>query len=196
MIQQLDLARHPVEVAPDLIGWTLVHRKRNRVTAGRIVEVEAYGGRAEDDCAHSFRGPSPRNRVMFGPPGRLYVYFTYGMHYCANVVAHAVGAPGGAVLLRALEPTDGVDLMRKRRGLSDERLLCSGPARLVEAMGLGRADNGRAIGTSTLWLEDRRGPTPEVATGPRIGVRCEAAGRPWRFVESGSRWLSKPLAGS
>jgi DNA-3-methyladenine glycosylase len=164
--------------------------KAGRRTAGRIVEVEAYSGAGEDDCSHSHRGRTPRNAVMFGPPGRLYVYFTYGMHYCANIVAHEPGT-AGAVLLRALEPIEGLDLMRRRRRVVDDRLLCSGPARLVEAMGFGRSDNGRRVGTSRLYLE--AGTVSDVVATPRIGVRCHAANHLWRFCDAGSAWLSRPL---
>ncbi len=193
MTEAIDLARDPVDVARDLIGCVLVHDKGGRVTAGRIVETEAYGGKGQDACSHCFRGPTPRNEVMFGPPSRLYVYFTYGMHYCTNIVAHEPGALGGAVLLRALEPVEGIDLMAKRRGLMKETLLCAGPARLAVAMGFGRADNGRRIGTKRLRIEARSGPASEIAVGTRIGVNCADAGRRWRFGEAGSAWLSKPF---
>ncbi len=189
----IDLNRAPFDVARDLLGLTLIHVKGGRQTSGRIVEVEAYGGQGEDDCAHAHRGKTLRNSVMFGPPGRLYVYFTYGMHHCANIVAYEPGAKGGAVLLRALEPLSGIEFMRKRRRRQDLVDLCSGPAKLVEAMGLRRADDGRRIGTSTLWLEGESAPEASIVSGPRIGVRCSAADRPWRVGVTDSVWLSKPF---
>ena len=117
------------DAAPGLIGWTLLLDG----VGGRIVEVEAYA--ADDPASHSYRGRTPRTEVMFGPPGRLYVYRSYGLHWCANVVCEEDGR-GAAVLLRALEPTHGIDLIRARRGLDDPRLLCAGPGRLTQALGL------------------------------------------------------------
>lgn len=188
----LDLVRESVEVAPELVGLVLVHVKGSRTTAGRIVECEAYGSVGEDSCSHTYRGRTPRNAVMFGPAGRLYVYFTYGMHYCANIVAHPPGRTG-AVLLRALEPVEGIDLMRRRRGRNTaDKHLCAGPARLVVAMGLGRADNGRRLDTGRLHLVDD-GCRPDVARSLRVGVSCEHAHLRWRFGVAGSPWLSRPL---
>lgn len=186
----VDLSRPPHEVAPDLLGCVLVHVKNGRLASGRIVEVEAYAGQGADDCSHAHRSETRRNRTMYGPPGRLYVYFTYGMHWCANVVAHPAGE-AGAVLLRALEPIEGVELMRRRRRVEDERLLCSGPARLTQALGIGGRDDGRPLVSKNLCLLP--GEKPEhVVAGPRVGVRGEAASRPWRFCEEGSVWLSRP----
>ncbi len=191
-MQSLFELEAPVEeVAPRLVGNILVHTKNGRTTAGRIVEVEAYGGQGEDTCSHANRGPTPRNTVMFGPVGRLYVYFTYGMHYMANVVVHPKGV-AGAVLLRALEPLEGIDLMQRRRRLSDPKLLCSGPARLVQAMGFGRADNGRRFGTTRLIIEPD-GWQGDIAIDTRIGVNGPDASRPWRFCAAGSPWLSRPI---
>lgn len=190
----VDLDREGFEVAPDLVGLVLVHDKGGRVTAGRIVECEAYGSVGEDSCSHTFRGRTPRNAVMFGPPGRLYVYFTYGMHHCANIVAHPRGRTG-AVLLRALEPVEGIGLMRRRRGPGlPDRLLCSGPARLVVAMGLGPRDNGRRLDSGRLHLVDD-GCRPGVVTGLRVGVSCAHADLPWRFGVPDSPWLSRPFRG-
>lgn len=188
----IDLAREPCEVAPEIVGLVLVHVKAGRVTAGRIVECEAYGSMGEDSCSHTYRGMTPRTKVMFGPPGRLYVYFTYGMHHCCNIVAHPPGR-NGAVLLRALEPLRGIELMRRRRGraIKDDDL-CAGPARLVVAMGLGSRDNGRRLDTGRLHLVDD-GNRPDVACGTRIGTNCPDADRPWRFGIPQSPWLSKPF---
>jgi DNA-3-methyladenine glycosylase len=190
----VDLSRSPPEVAPDLLGCVLVHVKNGRVTSGRIVEVEAYAGQGADDCSHAHRRKTPRNKTMYGPTGRLYVYFTYGMHWCANVVAHRPGE-AGAILLRALEPIEGIDLMRKRRRVEDDRLLCSGPARLTEAMGIGRRDDGRRLDSERLCLLPGDKPVRTVA-GPRVGVTGDAASRPWRFCEDESSWLSRPAGGS
>lgn len=188
----VDLGRESCDVAPELVGLVLVHVKGGRTTAGRIVECEAYGSVGEDTCSHTYRGETPRNAVMFGPSGRIYVYFTYGMHYCANIVAHPRGRTG-AVLLRALEPIEGVALMRRRRGASvPHHRLCAGPARLVVAMGLGRSDNGRRLDTGRLHLVDD-GTRPPVGTSTRVGVSCEHAGLPWRFGVPGSPFLSRPL---
>src|ERR1700733_13296481 len=127
--------RSVLEVAPDLIGATLLFGG----VGGRIVEVEAY--HHTDAAAHSFRGPTPRNAVMFGPPGYVYVYRSYGIHWCLNFVCEPKGS-ASAVLIRALEPTSGLPAMRRRRGVSDERLLCSGPGRVCEALGITHAENG------------------------------------------------------
>jgi DNA-3-methyladenine glycosylase len=170
------------EVAPDLIGATFMVGD----AGGVIVEVEAY--HHTDPAAHSYRGPTERNAVMFGPPGHLYVYRSYGIHWCANFVCEAEGS-ASAVLLRALEPTEGLGLMRRRRGLSDPRLLCSGPGRLCEALGITQAHNGFALDRPPFVLLAR--PTaPEICIGPRIGI-TKAAEVPWRYGLKGSRFLSK-----
>jgi DNA-3-methyladenine glycosylase len=170
------------EAARMLIGWTLT---MNGV-GGRIVEAEAY--HFEDPASHSFSGPTPRNAVMFGPPGVIYVYRSYGIHWCMNLVCGP--APGSAVLLRALEPTAGLDLMIARRGLEDPRLLCSGPGRLCEALGVTREQNGLRVDEAPFALEP--GLAAGVAVGPRIGI-SKAVDVPWRFGEAGSRYLSKPF---
>jgi len=187
----LDCGRAVEEVAQDLLGMILVHVKGERRCSGRIVECEAYGGVGEDACSHANRGRTPRNAAMFGPPGRLYVYFTYGMHHCANVVAHPPGR-AGAVLLRALEPLDGLDIMHRRRRVDDDRYLCSGPARLVVAMGLGGRDNGRRLDSSRLFILDE-GVRPVVEVAERVGVAGDDARTRWRFCVSGSRFLSRPV---
>jgi DNA-3-methyladenine glycosylase len=172
------------EVAPDLIGVTLLVDG----VGGRLVEVEAY--HHTDPAAHSFRGPTARNAVMFGPPGFIYVYRSYGIHWCLNFVCEPKGS-ASAVLIRAIEPTDGIPLMRRRRRTTDQRLLCSGPGRLCEALGITEADNGAALNAPPFKLLARAGPV-EVVAGPRIGI-TKAVDKPWRYGLKDSRFLSKPF---
>jgi len=172
------------EVAPDLIGATLLVRG----VGGRLVEVEAY--HHTDPAAHSFRGPTERNAVMFGPPGYAYVYRSYGIHWCLNFVCEPKGS-AAAVLIRALEPTAGLGVMRRRRGTFVERLLCSGPGRLTEALGITHRHNGFALDAPPFELFARQGDV-EVVSGPRIGI-TKAVDLPWRYGEKGSRFLSKPF---
>jgi len=173
------------KVAPDLIGAVLLVDG----IGGRIVEVEAY--HHTDPTAHSFRGPTERNAVMFGPPGYAYVYRSYGIHWCLNFVCEPAGS-ASAVLIRALEPTEGLKAMRRRRGVTDERLLCSGPGRLCEALRIAVAHNGRALDRPPFQLLAREAAV-EVVAGPRIGI-TKAVDKPWRYGEKGSRFLSKPFA--
>jgi DNA-3-methyladenine glycosylase len=177
-------ARSVHQVAPDLIGATLLFRG----VGGIIVEVEAY--HHTDPAAHSFRGETARNAVMFGPPGHIYVYRSYGIHWCVNFVCEPQGS-ASAVLLRALEPTDGLALMRRRRGLTDARLLCSGPGRLCEALGITGEDNGAALAPPLFELR-ARSAAPEIAVGPRIGISVGTE-HPWRYGLKGSPFLSKPF---
>jgi DNA-3-methyladenine glycosylase len=172
------------EVAPDLIGATLLVGG----VGGRLVEVEAY--RHTDPAAHSFNGPTERNAVMFGPPGYLYVYRSYGIHWCMNFVCELEGS-ASAVLIRAIEPTEGLAVMRRRRGTSDQRLLCSGPGRLCEALRITHKHNGLALDEPPFELYARTGSV-RIVTGPRIGL-TKAVERPWRYGEKGSRFLSKPF---
>ena len=177
-----------VEVAPRLLNLLLVAGRR----AGRIVEVEAYGGR-DDPASHAFRGPTARNRTMFEQPGLLYVYFTYGMHWCANVVTAPAGE-GQAVLIRALAPVRGLGLMRVARGgKRSDRELCSGPARLCQALGI----NGRVDGTdlmaavSPVRLVDDGAPAPtDVGVTERVGIR-QATDRRWRWYVAGDPNVSR-----
>jgi DNA-3-methyladenine glycosylase len=176
--------RSVLEVAPDLIGATLlVHG-----VGGRLVEVEAY--HQTDPAAHSFGGPTERNAVMFGPPGYAYVYCSYGIHWCLNFVCESKGS-ASAVLIRAIEPTAGVAVMRRRRGTGDERLLCSGPGRLCEALGITDAQYGLALDRPPFELFARQSNV-DIVAGPRIGI-TKAADRPWRYGERDSRFLSKPF---
>jgi DNA-3-methyladenine glycosylase len=172
------------DVAPELIGAMLLFDG----VGGRIVEVEAY--HQTEPAAHSFRGPTPRNAVMFGPPGYAYVYRSYGIHWCLNFVCEPKGS-AGAALIRAIEPTAGLRAMRRRRGLSDERLLCAGPGRVCEALGITAAHNGMALDAPPFELFARPGAV-EVVAGPRIGI-TKAAELPWRYGLKGSRYLSKPF---
>jgi DNA-3-methyladenine glycosylase len=175
------------EVAPDLIGATLLFNG----AGGVIVEVEAY--HHTDPAAHSFNGPTARNAVMFGPPGFAYVYRSYGIHWCVNAVCEPKGS-ASAVLIRALQPTHGIAAMKRRRGVEDERLLCSGPGRLCEALGITRDHDGLALDRAPFELYGRSGEC-DLAIGPRIGI-TKAADLPWRFGLKDSRYLSKPFRGS
>jgi DNA-3-methyladenine glycosylase len=172
------------DVAPDLIGATLLFAGRG----GPIVEVEAY--HHTDPAAHSFRGPTARNAVMFGPAGYTYVYRSYGIHWCVNFVCEPEGS-ASAVLIRAIEPTVGIAGMRRRRGLAAERLLCSGPGRVCEALGISVAHNGLPLDELPFELFARDGAV-EVVAGVRVGI-TKAAEKPWRYGLKGSRFLSKPF---
>jgi DNA-3-methyladenine glycosylase len=155
---------------------------------GIIVETEAYD--REDPASHSFSGPTPRNAVMFGPPGRAYVYLSYGIHWCLNFVCREKGH-GAGVLIRALEPAAGIPLMIERRRQSDLRALCSGPGRLGEALGITHALNGRRIDRPPFRLK-AAATEAQVVCGPRIGI-SKAVDQPWRFGLAGSRYLSRPF---
>lgn len=174
-----------MEVAPRLLGAVLRHGE----VAVRLTEVEAYAG-ATDPGSHAHRGRTARNEVMFGPAGHLYVYFTYGMHHCANVVCGPVGV-AGAVLLRAGEVVDGTEVARARRGTGTDRDLARGPARLCQALGLDLSHGGADLAAGPVTLEPASVPLAEslVSRGPRVGLRL-AADRPWRFWETGSPWVS------
>src|SRR5262245_35009004 len=171
-------------VAPDLVGATLLVDG----IGGMIVEVEAY--HHTEPAAHSYRGKTPRNAVMFGPPGRVYVYRSYGIHWCMNFVCEAEGS-ASAVLIRALQPTHGLDAMRERRGTVDDRRLCAGPGNVCQALGVTRAHDG-------LWLDQApftllaRQTEVRIASGPRIGI-TKAVEHPWRYGLAGSPYLSRPF---
>jgi DNA-3-methyladenine glycosylase len=177
-------ARSVHEVAPDLVGAALYVDG----VGGTIVEVEAY--HPEDPASHGFRGLTPRNAAMFGPPGHAYVYRSYGIHWCLNLVCEEEGV-ASAVLLRALEPTRGLKVMRARRGLDDPRLLCFGPGRLCQALGVTREHDALPLDEAPFELQARDGAV-DVAAGPRIGI-TRAAELPWRYGVRGSRFLSRRL---
>ena len=177
-------ARSVHEVAWDLIGATFFVDG----VGGPIVEVEAY--HHTDPAAHSYGGQTARNAVMFGPPGHVYVYRSYGVHWCVNFVCEVEGS-ASAVLIRALMPTEGLAAMRRRRGLSGERLLCAGPGRLCEALAITSAHNGASLDKAPFTLLARTAPVG-IAAGPRIGI-SKAADLPWRYGWAGSRFLSKPF---
>ena len=177
-------ARRVQDVAPDLIGATFSCGK----IGGIIVEVEAY--HHTEAAAHSFGGRTTRNEVMFGPPGFAYVYRSYGIHWCFNVVCEPDGS-ASAVLVRALQPTVGINAMKLRRGISEERLLCSGPGRLCQALGITREHNGLAVNDSPFAIFGRTVEV-DIVTGPRIGL-TKAVDLPWRFGLAGSSYLSKPF---
>jgi DNA-3-methyladenine glycosylase len=170
------------DVAPDLIGATLLVNG----VGGVIVEVEAY--HQSEPAAHSFRGPTPRNMVMFGPAGFSYVYRSYGIHWCVNLVCEKAGS-ASAVLIRALEPTHGLAIMRRRRGLEDERALGSGPGKLCEALAISIKQSELPLDQPPFALHARIGKA-DVVSGVRIGI-TKAADLPWRYGLKGSRFLSK-----
>lgn len=177
-------ARSVHEVAPELIGATFLFAG----TGGVIVEVEAY--HHTDPAAHSYGGMTERNAVMFGPPGHAYVYRSYGLHWCVNFVCEPAGS-AAAVLIRAIEPRAGMQLMRRRRGVGDARQLCSGPGKLAEAMAITREHNGLPLDAAPFAIL-ARDHEPDMVTGPRIGI-TKAVDLPWRYGVKGSRFLSKPF---
>jgi len=177
------LARSVHGAARALVGWSLFVDG----VGGVIVETEAYA--PDDPASHSFGGPTRRNATMFRPPGHLYVYRSYGIHWCANVVCGDEGV-GAAVLLRALEPTAGVELMQARRGLTDRLLLCSGPGRLTQALGLTGDHDGLPLDHPPFRLRPPRGAA-EVLVSPRVGL-TRARDLPWRYSLEGSAFVSRP----
>lgn len=182
----IDFGADSLDVARALIGVTVLVGG----VGGRIVETEAYD--ASDAASHSFNGPTPRNFAMFGPPGVSYVYRSYGMHWCLNFVCREPDH-GAGVLIRAIEPTQGVELMRERRGLEPLKLLCSGPGRLCQALGVSAALNNWPLDRAPFELIARAGEV-DVVSGARIGI-SKAVDMPWRFGLAGSAFLSKPFRG-
>ncbi len=179
-------ARSVHEVARDLIGCVVRHGE----TAGRIVETESY--HMEEPACHAFAGVTERTRTLYGEPGRAYVYFSYGVHSLLNAVAEEEGV-GAAVLIRALEPVDGVELMRQRRGLERAEDLCSGPGKLTQALGIGLSLNGSSLvdGPIELLTREPGSRQPRVVAGERIGI-TKAVELPWRFCDADSQHVSRP----
>ena len=179
-------ARSVHDVARDLVGCVVRHGQ----TAGRIVETESY--HMEEPACHAYAGVTDRTRTLFGEPGHAYVYFSYGVHSLLNAVAEEAGV-GAAVLIRALEPVDGVEVMRERRGVHRHEELCSGPGKLTQALGIGLSLNGSSLVGGPIELLDREpgARAPRVVMGERIGI-TKAADLPWRFCDADSRHVSRP----
>jgi len=184
MSTSIDFVQSPVVVARALIGWTLLVNG----VGGVIAETEAYD--MDDEASHSFRGMTARNAAMFGEPGTAYVYRSYGLHWCLNLVCGPAGH-GAAVLVRALEPTEGIDTMRQRRGMQPLRLLTTGPGRVAQALGVDRSFDGLPLDRPPFALRPPRAVCP-VSVGARVGI-TKAAERPWRFALIGSAHLSRRL---
>jgi DNA-3-methyladenine glycosylase len=181
-----------IQVARQLMGKYLVRKHPDGKTVGRIVETEAYVG-PHDLACHAARGRTARTEIMFGRAGYAYVYFIYGVYYCLNVVTEEVDH-ASAVLIRALEPVDGIELMKRRRRTEETRNLASGPGKLCQAFAIDKALNGADICGSVLYVEDRGEPPPKILARPRIGV--DYAGKwkhkPWRFLIGGNEFVSRP----
>ena len=187
--------RSALRVAKDLLGKILVRKIGRATFAGRIVEVEAYGG-STDPASHAYRGKTKRNEVMFGQGGHLYVYFTYGMHFCANVVT-GNNDEGEAVLIRAIEPLTGIARMKKNRGLAEVRhlyRLTNGPAKLCEALGIKREDNGTDLRGNKIFLIEGEVSRSAIGTSSRIGI-TRAKEKKWRFFLKGNGWVSRRKKG-
>jgi len=177
-----------VEVARQLPGRILVYESPEGMLSGRIVETEAY--LSDDAACHASRGMTKRNRTMFGPPGHLYVYFTYGFHHCANIVTQPQGV-GEAVLVRSLEPLEGIEIMRRNRRRDDLRDLCSGPGKLCQALGIDVSNNGTDLLGNTVYVLDDPAAPGEIIARPRIGIR-ENTDKLWRFYLADKRdWVSR-----
>lgn len=187
MLPKSFFAQNAPQLAKALLGCVLIHETHEGISVGIIVETEAYS--QEDAASHSCRGQTERTKVMFGPGGRAYIYFTYGMHYCFNVVSGPAGH-GQAVLLRALQPIEGIGLMKQRRGKDKEIDLCSGPAKLVKAMGISKSDYGKDLSEGNLRIERTADPAPKVSVGPRIGI-SQARDTPWRFWVTDNKYVSR-----
>lgn len=181
-----------VEVARQLLGKYLVRKQPDGITVGRIVETEAYVG-PEDKACHASRGRTARTETMFGPAGHAYVYFIYGFYYCLNIVTEAKDFPS-AVLIRAVEPLEVIELMKFRRRTEKLHNLASGPGKLCQAFAIDRSLNGADVCGTILYVEDRGEPAPKIVARPRVGV--DYAGKwkhkPWRFLIRGSEFVSMP----
>ncbi len=178
--------RPTMKVARDMLGAVLIHNSPAGKTAGIIVETEAY--LQGDPACHASRGKTRRNAAMFGPPGTAYIYLVYGIHCCFNTVTMPTGT-GEAVLVRALEPLEGLELMKRRRGIADVKGLCSGPGRLCQAMGLDRQYNGMNLSSPSLYIQ--QGAVPEsIVTTTRVGI-SQGQQLPYRFYIAGNRWISR-----
>ncbi|MEW5994029.1 MAG: DNA-3-methyladenine glycosylase [Candidatus Zixiibacteriota bacterium] len=182
-------ARPTLEIAPDLLGKHLVYNSPQGRLSARLVEVEAYIG-DNDPASHSYRGPTRRNAVMFGPPGYSYVYFVYGMYFCLNFVTEAAGT-GAAVLIRAAEPDEGMEIMKRYSPRNAHTSLLSGPGKICRAFGLTREHNGLDLTGDRLYVEDRYVTVDRITQTTRVGVKA-GAGLPWRFYDSDSEAVTKP----
>jgi DNA-3-methyladenine glycosylase len=180
--------RPTLKVAKELLGKYLVIQKDGHLVSGKIVETEAYDG-FKDPASHAYRGMTPRNQVMFGEPGYAYVYLTYGMHHCLNLVTEKKGYPA-AVLIRALEPDEGVEIMKKRRGRQKPKDLTSGPAKLCQALSVDRRLNGADLCFDIIFVEDRGEVVRRIAASSRIGVEEERA-KKWRFYLKNNEFVSR-----
>jgi DNA-3-methyladenine glycosylase len=180
--------RPTLKVAKELLGKYLVIQKDGNLLFGKIVETEAYIG-FKDPASHAYRGMTPRNKVMFGDPGYAYVYLTYGMHHCLNLVTEKDGYPA-AVLIRALEPTEGIELMKKRRRCQNIKDLTSGPAKLCQALGIDRSLNGADLCSDMIYVEDRGENIREIVSSSRIGIN-EGKQKNWRFLIENNEFVSR-----
>jgi DNA-3-methyladenine glycosylase len=180
--------RPTLKVARELLGKYLVVKEGGNYVSGKIVETEAYIG-PDDPASHAYRGMTPRNKVMFGDPGYAYVYLTYGMHHCLNFVTERKGFPA-AVLIRALEPAEGIEIMKTRRKTEDLRNLTSGPAKLCQALGIDRTLNGADLCSDTIYVEDRGNTSTKIVSTSRIGIK-EGKDKKWRFYIENNKFVSK-----
>ena len=180
--------RPTLEVAKELLGKYLVVNKNGTKLSGKIVETEAYRG-LYDPASHAYGGMTPRNRIMFGEPGYAYVYFTYGMYYCLNVITERKGFPA-AVLIRALEPMEGIEIMKRRRTKEKPEDLTSGPGKLCQAMGVDKSLNGADLIGKTIYVEDRNEAVGKIVSTNRIGID-EGKDKKWRFYLKDNRFVSR-----
>ncbi len=180
--------RPTLKVARELLGKYLVVEKEGSCVSGKIVETEAYIG-PDDPASHAYRGMTPRNKVMFGDPGYAYVYLTYGMHHCLNFVTERKGFPA-AVLIRALKPSEGIELMKKRRKTEDTKSLTNGPAKLCQALGIDRSLNGADLCSDVIYAEDRGNRPMRVASTSRIGIK-QGKDEKWRFHIESNKFVSR-----